>query len=338
MTDVPPRSNGRSGLEVIDAHTHVLRSEAHGREMYSYFLSRTPANGHPADPSVFSTVAEVQELMRETGVGHTNFLMFTWSGRYWRDGSLTLPDAGARRAAAEEELRRRIVERVVDNNEWAIGAVREHTNLSFFCGIDPALMTEDELLKEIDDKHSRGAVGVKMVPFDSRVSGNDRRLWPVYDWCQSQGVPILSEASGRPNAPGRPALFADALAEFPRLKLVFAHLGHDPTFGAGADLEVAELAQRYEGVHSDVSLRFIEVAHGEVPPDSMVRHLRAIGTHKVLYGSNYSFVEHMHPSRGDGERFKATKDNLAVLFSLPLTDDERRAIASENFTRLVGWV
>jgi predicted TIM-barrel fold metal-dependent hydrolase len=286
---------------------------------------------------VFSTVAEVQELMQATGVVHTNFLMFTWSGRYWRDGSLTLPDAGTRRAAAEEELRRRVVGRVVDNNEWAIGAVRDHANLSFFCGIDAALMTEDELLKEIDDKTSRGAIGVKMVPFDSRVSGNDRRLWPVYDWCQSHGVPILSEASGRPGAPGRPALFAEALAEFPRLKLVFAHLGHDPQFGTGADLEVADLAQRFEGVHSDVSLRFIEVAHGEVTPDAMVRHLRAIGTHKVLYGSNYSFLEHMHPSRGNGERFTATKDNLRVLHTLPLTDDERRGIASENFKRLVGW-
>lgn len=325
-------------LEVIDAHTHVLRSEAHGREMYSYFLNRTPANGHPADPSVFSTVDEVQELMRLTGVVHTNFLMFTWSGRYWRDGCLTLPDSGPRRAAAEEELRRRIVERVVDNNEWAVGAVHAHRNLSFFCGIDAALMTEQELLSEITDKIGRGALGVKMVPFDSRVRGDDRRLWPVYDWCQAQGVPLLSEAAGRPGAPGRPAYFAEALAEFPKLKLIFAHLGHDPVFGAGADLEVADLAQRYEGVHSDVSLRFIEVAHGDVSAEAMTAHLRHIGTHKVLYGSNYSFVEHMHPSTGDTERFTATRDNLEVLFTLPLTDDERRAIASENFKRVVGWL
>ena len=294
-------------LEVIDAHTHVLRSEAHGREMYSYFLNRSPANGHPADPSVFSTVDEVQELMRMTGVVHTNFLMFTWSGRYWRDGCLTLPDAGPRRAVAEEELRRRIVERVVDNNEWALDAVHEHRNLSFFCGIDAALMTEQELLSEIEDKNTRGALGVKMVPFDSRVRGDDRRLWPVYDWCQAQGVPILSESAGRPGAPGRPAYFAEALAEFPKLKLIFAHLGHDPVFGAGADLEVAELAQRYEGVHSDVSLRFIEVAHGEVSPEAMTAHLRRIGTHKVLYGSNYSFVEHMHPSTGDDARFSTNQ-------------------------------
>jgi predicted TIM-barrel fold metal-dependent hydrolase len=248
-----------------------------------------------------------------------------------------LPDSGPRRAAAEEELRRRIVERVVDNNEWAVGAVHEHRKLSFFCGIDAALMTEQELLAEITDKTTRGALGVKMVPFDSRVRGDDRRLWPVYDWCQAQGVPLLSEAAGRPGAPGRPAYFAEALAEFPKLKLIFAHLGHDPVFGAGADLEVADLAQRYEGVHSDVSLRFIEVAHGDVTPEAMTAHLRRIGTHKVLYGSNYSFVEHMHPSTGDSSPFSATRDNLGVLFTLPLTDDERRAIASENFNRLVGW-
>ena len=42
-------------------------------------------------------------------------------------------------------------------------------------------------------------------------------------------------------------------------------------------------------------------------------------------------------SAGDNGRFSATRDNLSVLFSLPLTDSERRAIASENFKRVVGW-
>ena len=329
-----------SDLEVIDAHTHVLRSEAHGREIYGYFLNRTPATGNPVDPCVYSTVDEVQLLMRETGVVHTNFLMFTWAGRYWRDGQYTLPDAGPRRAAAEEELRRRIVERIIDNNEWATGAVAKHNNLSYFCGIDAAVMTADELLAEIEDKTRRGARGVKMVPFDSRVAGNDRRLWPVYDWCQAQGVPILSESSGRPGAPGQPALFEEAFVAFPQLTLIFAHMGHNPVFGEGADLAVAELAHKYQGVHTDVSLRFIEVAHGEVGPEAMVAHLRRIGTDRVFFGSNYSFLEHMHRSPEhkpeDGPHFTATKDNLGVLYSLPLTDAERSAIASENFRRVVG--
>ena len=103
--------------------------------------------------------------MDETGVVHMNILMFTWSGRYWRDGSHTLPDDESRRAAAEE-LRRRIVTRIHDNNNWALDLAASRSRFSVFVGVDPVLMTEDELLQEVDDGRRRGALGVKIVPFD----------------------------------------------------------------------------------------------------------------------------------------------------------------------------
>ena len=84
-------------IEVIDAHTHILRSEQHCRELYSYFLGFGPMNGFPLDPPSFGTVPEIQKLMSETGVAHTNFLMMTWSGRYYRDGLFTLPEDPVRR-------------------------------------------------------------------------------------------------------------------------------------------------------------------------------------------------------------------------------------------------
>ena len=181
--------------------------------------------------------------------------------------------------------------RVRANNEWAVQAVASRSRFSFFCGIDASLMTTGELLAEIDDKTRRGALGVKMVPFDSGVSGNDPRLWPVYDYLQERGILLLTEASGRPGAPGRPALFAPALDEFPRLKLVFAHLGHDPAFGHGADQEVVELAQGYQGVFTDLSLRLPEMLNGAFTASDMVEHLRRIGTDRVLFGTNYGFVD-----------------------------------------------
>ncbi len=107
------------GVRVVDAHCHVLRSEDHGRELWSYFLGKGPAHGDAAEPCAHHTVDEAERLMDETGVERMNILMFTWSGRYWRDGQYTLPD-GPGRAAAGEELRRRIVQRVVDNNDWAV--------------------------------------------------------------------------------------------------------------------------------------------------------------------------------------------------------------------------
>lgn len=87
--------------EVIDAHTHVMRSRDHGREAFAYFLSRNPRSGHPAEPVAYGTVDELRGIMRKSGVSLANILMFTWSGQYWRDGQYTLPDGAARPAAAE---------------------------------------------------------------------------------------------------------------------------------------------------------------------------------------------------------------------------------------------
>src|ERR1019366_3699867 len=322
---------------VVDAHTHVMRSADHGRELWSYFLRRPASEGAPP---ALHTVEEAEALMDDTGVAHMNILMFTWSGRYWRDGQYTLPDAGAARAQAAESLRLRIVERIRDNNEWAVQVVASRPRLSVFCGIDPSLMTSDELLAEIADKTDRGALGVKMVPFDCGVSGDDPRLWPVYDYLQFHGVPLLSEASGRSGAPGRPALFAKALKEFPRLKLVLAHLGHDPTFGEGADSEVAGLAQEADGVYRTFSLRLPEMLNGAFSPSDMVNHLRRIGTDRVLFGTNYGFVDTVNgdPQHRpeDGPQVTWAKRTLQAFLDLPLSSEETAAIASANWNRLIA--
>ncbi|HEY2302084.1 MAG TPA: amidohydrolase family protein [Acidimicrobiales bacterium] len=323
------------GIRVVDAHTHVMRSADHGRELWSYFLRR-PAS-EPGPPALH-TLEEAEQLMDATGVSHMNILMFTWSGRYWRDGQHTLPDDGPARAGAAEELRSRIVDRVRANNEWAVQAVESRSRFSFFCGIDASLMTTGELLAEIDDKTRRGALGVKMVPFDSGVSGNDPRLWPVYDYLQERGIPLLTEASGRPGAPGRPALFAPALHEFPRLKLVFAHLGRDPAFAHGADQEVVELARGHQGVFTDLSLRLPEMLNGAFSASEMVEHLRRIGTDRVLFGTNYGFVDTVNQDpdhrAGDGPQVTWAQRTLVAFLELPLQPEELTAIASGNWNRL----
>jgi len=331
-----------SDLQVIDAHTHIMRSVAHGREAHTYYYGRGPATGHPVEPVCYGTVDEVLELMAQTGVVHTNFLNYTWSGKYYAHGQYTLPDDPARRALADRELRGRISQRIRDNNEWALSVIREHPNLSFFCGIDPVVMSPSELIEEVADKTARGALGVKIVPIDLKIRGDDRRLWPVYEFCQARGLPIYSETSGRPGAPGRPAYFGEALAEFPKLQLIFSHMGHNPEFGEGADQEVVDLARRYEGVHADVSLRFTEVTLGQVTPGQMVAHLRRVGTDRLLYGSNYHFVEMHHPDPlppgGEPTRpqMTQTKAALRVLKTLPLTERERDQLAGENFKRVTG--
>ena len=290
-------------LEVIDAHCHVTRSKEHGIEYYTYWMLQLTMGYIPIrpNPPCYGTVAELLRQMRETGVVHTNFLNFTWSGLYYRNGLYMLSDKPSRRAKAEKELKARIIERIKENNEWALSSVRENKNLSFFCGIDPVLMNEETLIGEIADKTKRGALGVKMIPWDVGIEGNDRRWWPVYEYCQSKDIPIFTQADGH-GVPGHPQFFAEVLKEFPRLKLIFAHLGMDPNFGKGADAVVVELAGKYENVYTDASQRLLDVGGGQtgkISAEDLVAHLRRIGIDRVLYGTNYPTIEYrrymLHP-------------------------------------------
>jgi hypothetical protein len=111
-------------------------------------------------------------------------------------------------------------------------------------------------------------------------------------------------------------------------------------FGKGADAEFVDLARRYSNVCGDVSLRLPEVAEGRVAPERMVAPLRAIGTGRVRYGSNFCLNETLHPDpKGPEAADFQRSQTLAgpeMLATLPLTEDERADIAGRNFRRWVG--
>ncbi|MEV3964211.1 amidohydrolase family protein [Nocardia sp. NPDC050193] len=325
-------------LEIIDCHSHVLRSADHSCDLYSNLLRFSTAMGLPDTPEFFGTTDEAQKVMDAAGVAHMNILMFTWSGAYWRQGRNILPDEPVALAREEAGLRNRIVRRIQDNNSWALDQAATSPRLSCFVGVDPVLMDEKTLLAEVENGIRAGALGVKHVPMNHGTEGDDPRMWPVFDYCAKAGVPILTQAAGF--MPGRPARYAAALEQFPDLKLIFAHLGHDRRFGQGADAEVVELARRYPGVHTDLSLRLIEVAEGHVTPADLVEHLRAIGTDRVLFGSNWVISEYLWMRSRPGVSPQTSHDRLdreiEVIATLPLTDDERADICSRNFRRLTG--
>lgn len=327
-----------SDLEIIDCHNHILRTADHSCDLYSNLLRFSAAMGLPDRPGFFGTPDEAERVMAATGIAHMNILMFTWSGVYWKQGQNILPDEPAARARETEELRRRIVRRIQDNNTWALEQTAADAKLSCFVGVDPVLMDEQTLLAEVDNGVRRGALGVKHVPMNHGTEGDDPRMWPVFDHCASAGIPILTQAAGF--MPGHPRHYAKALKEFPHLKLIFAHLGHDRRFGQGADAEVAELAAAHPGVHTDVSLRLIEVADGHVGADDLVRHLRSIGTDRVLFGSNWVISEYLWFRARPGVTPRSSHERLdreiEVLKNLPLTDDELADIAARNFRRLTG--
>jgi predicted TIM-barrel fold metal-dependent hydrolase len=154
---------------------------------------------------------------------------------------------------------------------------------------------------------------------------NDPLLWPVYEHAQRLGLPVISQSGnggGPPPMPGadhfgRPSYWDDVLTAFPDLTVTLAHLGH------GYEDDIVALAQRHPSLHTDTSLRFSGLGRpGRQSAEDLVALIRRIGADRVLFGTNYPFV--------DQQRY------VAVLESLPLTQHERELIAHENATRLLA--
>jgi len=326
-------------LEIIDMHTHVQRDDAHGAEIRDYFL--TPHLVKPGAPNL-GTLPEVREMMAQTGISGVNMLQFTWSGRYHRHGAYTLSDDPERRQVQEAELRERVTQRVSENNTWAAGVCETNPGFTYFAGVNPVVMGPERVVEEVIAQRSRGAVGVKLVPSDMQVNGSDPRLFPLYDYCVEQGIPVLTETG--PHSPHcHPSGFEAALERFPQLTVVFAHCGHDREFGTGLDEQVLDLAARFDNIYGDTSLRLHEVADGSVPAEEMVAFIRRIGSSRVMFGTNYVFCDVLPERPGHrpapdhvDPRFTQVWKSVEVLKTLPCTDDERVALASGNFRDLTG--
>ena len=328
-----------SDLRIIDMHCHLYRSEEHGQEMRDYFLTAPLVRPGAAN---LGTLAEFEEMMDACGISACNALMLTWTGRYHRHGQNLLPDDPQERAAADAELRARAARRAHDNNTWAAEVSAGNDRFTYFAGVNPLLTGPEGAVEEAADQLARGALGIKLSPGDIGAPGGDKAYFPLYEFCVENDVPLLTETGGH-NPHVRPAGFAPALAEFPDLRICFAHFGHDKTPRGPLDLEVLELARRYERVYTDTSLRLSEVYDGTWTPEEMVAHLRELGIDRAMFGTNYVFSDLLNPRPGHVEapdhvdpRFGQVWKSVDVLTTLPLSDDELAGLAAGNFERFTA--
>ena len=167
--------------------------------------------------------------MAETGVSKSVMLCYVPTTVMFERGSRQLPEDPKERPGAIRDLRERIAGRVVRYNEWACETGKEHPNLLPFVGPDPFIMDKDFMVNELEDKLKKGAKGVKIVPQVLGIYLSDPRLWPIYDFCNRTGLPLLTQ-SGQGAGPvppgdgfdswGRPIHLKYALEEFKNLKVI----------------------------------------------------------------------------------------------------------------------
>ncbi|GAB09038.1 hypothetical protein GOARA_027_00010, partial [Gordonia araii NBRC 100433] len=151
-------------------------------------------------------------------------------------------------------------------------------------------------------------------------SPDDPMLTPVWGLVEDSGLPVVIHCGSGP-APGRftgPAPVANVLREFPKLRLIVAHMGTTEY------LDFLDLAERYENVGLDTTMSFTDFAEEGAPyPREALRRVKAIGD-KVYWGSDYPNIPYPYAH------------GIDALIRLDLGDEWLRKVLYENAAALFG--
>ena len=303
-------------LEIIDIHAHIFQTADIGTR-YQQALGRR-------NPERNGTVEEMQGFMKRLGISHTAMLLYSPTTEMFDRRVPDFPREPRERAEAIKNLREEMVGRAIRYNEWGVQQAKAHPEFLPFVWPDPVFMTREAMINELEDKLKKGAKGVKTVPNSLRIYVNDPRYWPVYDFCNRTGLPLLSPSgAGGPfegsgwDGWGRPTLFKYAFEEFKNLKVIMAH------FGGPYYQDVVDMARKYPGFYTDISSQVgLWDDPGHMTTQEGVEWIRKAGVDKVLYGTNYP---------GSDPVVFAEK-----LKKLPLKDNELEKVASGNAKQLLG--
>ncbi len=211
-----------------------------------------------------------------------------------------------------------------DSNDYVAEIVRSHPEQFIgFATVDPWKdeAAVEELERSVTDL---GLKGLKLHPIHQAFFPNDERFYPLYEKCQTLGVPLLMHSGfaaagvGMPGGGGfklkysRPIPgFDDVATDFPDLTIIMAH----PAW-PWIEEQIA-VSLHKPNVYIDLSgwaPRFI--------PEVLVRETDTRLRDKVLFGSDFPYLT---PDRW----LKGFED-------LPIRDEVRPKVLLENARRILG--
>ena len=210
----------------------------------------------------------------------------------------------------------------ISNDEVAELVRRSEGLLIGFATVDP--WKGAAAVRELERCQKLGLRGLKLQPITQGFFLNDRRFYPLWDACQSLGLPVLVHTgttaigAGSPGGRGLHLKYAqpipaldDVAADFPRLTIIAAHPGWP------WHLELLAVARHKGNVYIDLS--------GWSPkyfPEEVVKYLNSVMPDKFLFGSDFPLLK---PDRW-----------LADFATLPVKEPVRRKILFENACRIFG--
>lgn len=189
-------------------------------------------------------------------------------------------------------------------NAFIENEVKEHGDKLIGLGtLHPA---SPDLNGDIDDILTKGLHGVKLHPDIQNFAIDDPCCYPIYERCQSEGLPILMHTGDHRFDRSNPNRLLPILRAFPRLIIVGAHLG-----GWSVWEEAARTLSPFSNLFVDTSS-----SSAFMKGEEFGRLIKAWGAERVLFGTDYPMW------RADRE--------IEALLSLDLAAADYRAIFSEN--------
>ncbi len=193
-------------------------------------------------------------------------------------------------------------------NEFIACEVAKHPDK--LIGLGTLHPDSDDIAGDLNHIIDLGLYGVKLHPDIQKFKIDDYRCLKIYELCETQNIPILMHTGDHRYDFSNPNRLVPILKIYKNLTIIGAHLGGWSVWDEACD-KLSGRPNFY--VDSSSSLY-------ELPKDKAAEIIRRYGADRVLFGSDFPVFS---PDI-ELERFMA----------LPLSDDERRMILSENVLNL----
>ena len=194
-------------------------------------------------------------------------------------------------------------------NNFIIRTVNEHPGK--FIGFATCHPDYKDSEKELDRVLSMGLHGVKLHPDFQQFALDDRRMWPLYTYCQENKIPILFHTGDPRFEFSNPHLIPKLLELFPDLRMICAH------FGGWNEWNEAAKYVPQTNVMVDCSSSFYAMTD-----ERIVEMFELYGEDRVFFGSDFPMW--------------SPKEELDRFLSLPLSETAKQKILSGNLINYLG--
>ena len=322
-------------LDITDAHAYPFTSRERALAALGGGAPEGEAEDEAAAEDSLSDAFDALLESRGTDVVRVNAAVHVpWGPYQARIDAIPRDDPNP--IAREEEAVADYVEAIGERNEAAVAEAARREGLAVSCGVDPARMTERQMLEEAQARLRAGASAVFITPANAGIDGKDRRYPALFDYCQDVGAPIICAPpayhAGGDSTLGRPTTFGWTIRDFPRARVVFGAMGWTPELADGGELDLLEAIGRLPDACVDLSFALAPLAAApsgptrptaeELAAAKLAALIGRIGAERVLFASGWPFAD--------------AKVALEGFWKLPLPDLDLILIGKENWGRLTS--